>query len=40
MRLVDTRTVGDGLAILTYEPVREAGDSKRFVPDMVGSEAE
>jgi dihydrofolate reductase len=24
MRLVDTRTVGDGLAILTYEPVRDA----------------
>ena len=25
MRLVDTRTVGDGIAILTYEPVRDAG---------------
>jgi dihydrofolate reductase len=24
MRLVDTRTVGDGVAILTYEPVRDA----------------
>ena len=24
MRLVDTRTVGDGLAFLTYELVREA----------------
>ena len=24
MRLVDTRTVGDGLAYLTYEPVRDA----------------
>jgi dihydrofolate reductase len=24
MRLVDTQTVGDGIAILTYEPVREA----------------
>jgi dihydrofolate reductase len=24
MRLVDTRTVGDGIAILTYEPVRDA----------------
>ena len=25
MRLVDTRTVGDGLAFLTYQPVRDAG---------------
>jgi dihydrofolate reductase len=24
MRLLDTRTVGDGLAFLTYEPVRDA----------------
>jgi dihydrofolate reductase len=24
MRLVDIRTVGDGLALLTYQPVREA----------------
>jgi hypothetical protein len=24
MRLLDTRTVGDGLAYLTYEPVRDA----------------
>ena len=24
MRLVDTRTVGDGVALLTYEPVRDA----------------
>jgi dihydrofolate reductase len=24
MRLVDTQTVGDGVAILTYEPVRDA----------------
>ena len=24
MRLVDTRTVGDGLAFLTYQPVRDA----------------
>jgi dihydrofolate reductase len=24
MRLVDTQTVGDGIAILTYEPVRDA----------------
>jgi len=24
MRLVDTKTVGDGVSILTYEPVRDA----------------
>jgi dihydrofolate reductase len=24
MRLVDTQTVGDGIAILTYQPVRDA----------------
>ena len=24
MRLVDTRTIGDGLALLTYQPVRDA----------------
>jgi hypothetical protein len=24
MRLVDTRTIGDGLALLTYEVVRDA----------------
>jgi hypothetical protein len=24
MRLVDTRTLGDGIAFLTYEPVRDA----------------
>ena len=24
MRLVDTRTIGDGLAFLTYQPVRDA----------------
>jgi hypothetical protein len=24
MRLIETRTVGDGLALLTYQPVRDA----------------
>jgi hypothetical protein len=24
LRLVDTRTVGDSIALLTYEPVRDA----------------
>ncbi len=40
MRLVDTKTVGDGVAILTYESVRDAPQGKQHVPDMIGSEAE
>jgi dihydrofolate reductase len=31
MRLVDTRAVGDGVAILTYEPVRQAARSSEDV---------
>jgi dihydrofolate reductase len=26
MRLVDAKTIGDGLALLTYQPVRDASD--------------
>ena len=40
MRLVDTQTVGDGVAIHTYEPVRDPGQGERHVPEMSGSEAE
>jgi dihydrofolate reductase len=40
LRLVDTQTVGDGIAILTYEPVRDPGQGERHVPEMIGSEAE
>jgi dihydrofolate reductase len=40
MHLVDTQTVGDGVAILTYERVRDAGQDKQDVPAMSGSEAE
>jgi hypothetical protein len=40
MRLVDTRTVGDGVAILTYEPIREDGQGEQDDPEMVGSRAE
>ena len=39
LRLVDTRTVGDGVAILTYDSVRDSGQDKQYVPDM-SSEAE
>jgi dihydrofolate reductase len=31
MRLVDTMTVGDGVAILTYQPVRDPGEGERRV---------
>jgi dihydrofolate reductase len=40
LRLTDSRTVGDGVAILTYEPVRNPGQGERHVPAMIGSEAE
>jgi dihydrofolate reductase len=40
MRLVDTRTVGDGVAILTYQPVRVAGHGEQHVPKTVGSKVE
>jgi dihydrofolate reductase len=40
LRLVGTKTLGDGVAILTYEPVRDAPQGKHHVPDMTGSEAE
>ncbi len=40
VRLVDTRTVGDGVAILTYEPIRDSGQGERHVPEMTGTEAE
>jgi dihydrofolate reductase len=40
VRLVDTKTVGDGMTILIYEAVRDARQGKQHVPDMIGSEAE
>jgi dihydrofolate reductase len=40
MRLVDTLTVGDGVAILTYEPVRDPGKGERHVPETIGANAE
>jgi RibD C-terminal domain len=39
MRLVDTKTVAGGVAILTYEPVRDPGQGKQHIPDMIGSQA-
>jgi dihydrofolate reductase len=40
MHLVDTQTVGDGVAILTYERVRDAGQGERHVQERIGAEAE
>jgi dihydrofolate reductase len=39
LRLVDTRTVGDGVVILTYEPVREPGQGEKHDAEMIGGEA-
>jgi dihydrofolate reductase len=40
LRLVDTKTVGDGVIIHTYEPVRDPGEGERYVPATIGAEAE
>jgi dihydrofolate reductase len=40
LRLVVTKTVGEGVAIHTYGPVRDAPQGKKHVPDMIGSEAQ
>jgi dihydrofolate reductase len=40
MRLVDTMTLGDGVVIHTYEPVRDRGQGERHVPETIGVKAE
>jgi dihydrofolate reductase len=40
MRLVDTLTVGEGVAILIYERVRDPGEGEPHVPETIGAEAE
>jgi dihydrofolate reductase len=40
LRLVDSKQLGAGVVILTYEPVRNAAQGKQHVPDMTGSKAE
>jgi dihydrofolate reductase len=40
LRLVDTRTVGDGVVIHTYEPARDPRQGERHVPEMIEAEAE
>jgi dihydrofolate reductase len=40
LRLVGTRTVGDGVVVHNYEPVLDSVMSERDVPEMIGAEAE
>jgi dihydrofolate reductase len=40
LRLVDTRTVGDGVVIHTYQAARDAEEGNRHVPEVIGAEAE
>jgi dihydrofolate reductase len=40
LRLMDTRTVGDGVVIHTYESVRDPGQGERHVPETIGAETE
>jgi dihydrofolate reductase len=40
MRLVDTLIVGDGVAVLTYQPVRDSGEGERHGRETIGAEAE
>jgi dihydrofolate reductase len=39
LRLVGTRTAGDGVVIHTYEPVRDLGQGGRLAPAMIEAEA-
>jgi dihydrofolate reductase len=40
LRLVDTRTVGDGVVLHTYESVRDPDQDERHVPETIGAEAD
>jgi dihydrofolate reductase len=40
LRLVDTRAVGEGVVIHTYEPVQDPGQGARQVQETIGAEAE
>jgi dihydrofolate reductase len=40
LRLVDTRTVGEGVVVHTYEPIRDTGQEERRAPERIGAEAE
>jgi dihydrofolate reductase len=40
LRLVGTKTVGDGVVVHTYEPVRDPGQGERHVPEPIEAQAE
>jgi dihydrofolate reductase len=40
LRLVDTRIVGKGVVVHTYERARDSGQGARRVPETIGAEAE
>jgi dihydrofolate reductase len=40
LRLVDTRIVGKGVVVHTYEPVRDPRQGERRAPETIGAEAE
>jgi dihydrofolate reductase len=40
LRLVDSTQVGEGVVILTYEPVRDPGQGERHAAEPIGAEAE
>jgi dihydrofolate reductase len=40
LRLMDIKTLGDGVAIHTYEPVPDPGQGEPHVPQPIGAEAE
>jgi dihydrofolate reductase len=40
LRLVDSKQIGEGVVILTYEPIRDPGQGETDGPEMVGAEAE
>jgi dihydrofolate reductase len=40
LRLVDTTTVGEGVVIHTYKPIRDRRQGERHLPERIGAEAE
>ena len=40
LRLVDTMTVGNGVVMQIYEPIRDPGQSDRHMPEAIGAEPE
>jgi dihydrofolate reductase len=40
LRLVDSKQVGEGVVILTYEPIRDPGRGEKHGPKTIGAEAQ